>query len=226
MNVSGHRLSTAELESALVKHKAVAEAAVIGKPHELTGQAVVAFVTLKAGEKTDDNMASNLRDWVAAEIGKFARPEQIRFTEGLAEDPQRQNHAPSASGDRHDRQSLRRHHHARRSQRHQPSRQPTGRGVGCGEAPPRRTARSRESGTCTARALISGEIATPLIKWTFEVCESILDWHGAHQARRRAGAYGRRDRYRLPPIHPRLGGLRSHHDRVHEFERAPRRPQT
>ena len=83
MNVSGHRLSTAELESALVKHKAVAEAAVIGKPHELTGQAVVAFVTLKADEKTDDNMASNLRDWVAAEIGKFARPEQIRFTEAL-----------------------------------------------------------------------------------------------------------------------------------------------
>ncbi|MYA81020.1 MAG: acetate--CoA ligase [Acidobacteriia bacterium] len=83
MNVSGHRLSTAELESALVKHNAVAEAAVIGKPHELTGQAVVAFVTLKAGEKTDDNMASTLRDWVAAEIGKFARPEQIRFTEAL-----------------------------------------------------------------------------------------------------------------------------------------------
>ena len=83
MNVSGHRLSTAELESALVKHKAVAEAAVIGKPHELTGQAVVAFVTLKADEEADDKMAATLRDWVAAEIGKFARPEQIRFTEAL-----------------------------------------------------------------------------------------------------------------------------------------------
>ena len=83
MNVSGHRLSTAELESALVKHKAVAEAAVIGKPHEITGQAIVAFVTLKEGQSADDKMAAVLRDWVAVEIGKFARPEQIRFTESL-----------------------------------------------------------------------------------------------------------------------------------------------
>ncbi|HUG80864.1 MAG TPA: acetate--CoA ligase [Bryobacterales bacterium] len=83
MNVSGHRLSTAELESALVKHSAVAEAAVIGKPHELTGQAIVAFVTLKTGHSADDKMATALRDWVAVEIGKFARPEQIRFTEAL-----------------------------------------------------------------------------------------------------------------------------------------------
>ncbi len=83
MNVSGHRLSTAELESALGKHKAVAEAAVIGKPHELTGQAIVAFVTLKSDQTADDKMAATLRDWVAVEIGKFARPEQIRFTEAL-----------------------------------------------------------------------------------------------------------------------------------------------
>ena len=83
MNVSGHRLSTAELESALVKHKAVAEAAVIGKPHDLKGQAVVAFVTVKVGQKTDDKMATALRDWVGVEIGKFARPEQIRFTDAL-----------------------------------------------------------------------------------------------------------------------------------------------
>ncbi len=83
MNVSGHRLSTAELESALGKHKAVAEAAVIGKPHELTGQAVVAFVTLKGGQKANDKMATTLRDWVGVEIGKFARPEQIRFTDAL-----------------------------------------------------------------------------------------------------------------------------------------------
>ena len=83
MNVSGHRLSTAELESALVKHKAVAEAAVIGKPHELTGQAIVAFVTLKSDQTADDKMAATLRDWVAVEIGKFARPEQIRFSDAL-----------------------------------------------------------------------------------------------------------------------------------------------
>jgi acetyl-CoA synthetase len=83
MNVSGHRLSTMELESALVKHPSVAEAAVIGKPHELTGQAVVAFVTLKKGFESGDKLAHELREWVSHEIGKFARPEQIRFTEGL-----------------------------------------------------------------------------------------------------------------------------------------------
>ena len=83
MNVSGHRISTAELESALGKHKSVAEAAVIGKPHELKGQAIVAFVTVKKGVKTNDKLANELREWVAVEIGKFARPEQIRFTDGL-----------------------------------------------------------------------------------------------------------------------------------------------
>jgi acetyl-CoA synthetase len=83
MNVSGHRLSTMELESALVKHNAVAEAAVIGKPDELTGQAVVAFVTLKQGFDDHATLGTELRDWVAHEIGKFARPAQIRFTEAL-----------------------------------------------------------------------------------------------------------------------------------------------
>ena len=83
MNVSGHRLSTAELESALVKHETVAEAAVIGKPDELTGQAVVAFVTLKQGVDANDDLSETLRAWVSREIGKFARPQQIRFTEAL-----------------------------------------------------------------------------------------------------------------------------------------------
>ena len=83
MNVSGHRLSTAELESALVKHETVAEAAVIGKPDELTGQAVVAFVTLKKGVDANDDLSETLRAWVSQEIGKFARPQQIRFTEAL-----------------------------------------------------------------------------------------------------------------------------------------------
>ena len=83
MNVSGHRLSTAELESSLVRHDAVAEAAVIGKPHEVTGQAVVAFVTPKQGFEAGDPLAAELREWVANEIGKFARPEQIRFSDGL-----------------------------------------------------------------------------------------------------------------------------------------------
>jgi len=83
MNVSGHRLSTMEVESALVKHPAVAEAAVVGKPHEITGQAVCAFVTLKRGDHDPEQLGKDLRQWVAHEIGAFARPEEIRFTEAL-----------------------------------------------------------------------------------------------------------------------------------------------
>ena len=83
MNVSGHRMSTAELESSLVRHESVAEAAVIGTPDELTGQAVIAFVTLKNGYEAGDELTTTLRDWVGHEIGKFARPKQIRFTEAL-----------------------------------------------------------------------------------------------------------------------------------------------
>ena len=83
MNVSGHRLSTMELESALVRHPAVAEAAVVGKPHEVTGQAVAAFVTLKGGDWNRDELGEELKKWVAHEIGSFAKPEQIRFTDAL-----------------------------------------------------------------------------------------------------------------------------------------------
>jgi acetyl-CoA synthetase len=83
MNVSGHRLSTMELESALVRHPAVAEAAVVGKPHEITGQAVACFVTLKKGDWNHNDLAEDLRKWVSKEIGSFAKPEQIRFTDAL-----------------------------------------------------------------------------------------------------------------------------------------------
>lgn len=83
MNVSGHRLSTMEVESALVRHPAVAEAAVVGKPHEVTGQSVTCFVTLKAGKWNHEELAQDLRRWVAKEIGAFAKPEQIRFTDAL-----------------------------------------------------------------------------------------------------------------------------------------------
>jgi acetyl-CoA synthetase len=83
MNVSGHRLSTMEVESALVHHKAVAEAAVVGKPHEITGQAVCAFVTLKKGDWDKASLEKELRQWIAHEIGPFARPDEIRFTEAL-----------------------------------------------------------------------------------------------------------------------------------------------
>ncbi|HUS08698.1 MAG TPA: acetate--CoA ligase [Bryobacteraceae bacterium] len=83
MNVSGHRLSTMEVESALVHHPAVAEAAVVGKPHEITGQAVCCFVTLKKGDYNHEELAKELRQWVAKEIGSFARPEEIRFSDAL-----------------------------------------------------------------------------------------------------------------------------------------------
>jgi len=83
MNVSGHRLSTMEVESALVSHPAVAEAAVVAKPHEITGQAVCCFVTLKSGNYDHHTLAQELRQHVAKEIGAFARPEEIRFSDAL-----------------------------------------------------------------------------------------------------------------------------------------------
>ncbi len=83
MNVSGHRLSTMEIESALVRHPDVAEAAVVGRPDEVTGQAVCAFVTLKAGRHDHKVLAEDLRKWVSHEIGGFAKPAEIRFTEAL-----------------------------------------------------------------------------------------------------------------------------------------------
>jgi acetyl-CoA synthetase len=83
MNVSGHRLSTMEIESALVRHPSVAEAAVVGKPHEITGQAVCAFVTLKKGTWDHKALQQELRQFVGHEIGPFARPDEIRFTDAL-----------------------------------------------------------------------------------------------------------------------------------------------
>jgi acetyl-CoA synthetase len=83
LNVSGHRLGTAEVESALVSHAAVAEAAVVGRPHEIKGQAVVAFVTLKEGIEPGDDLAKELRNHVGHEIGAIAKPDDIRFTQTL-----------------------------------------------------------------------------------------------------------------------------------------------
>jgi len=83
LNVSGHRLGTAEVESALVSHPAVAEAAVVGRPDELKGQAVVAFVTLKSGQTAGDTLVAALREQVSKEIGPIAKPDQIRFAEAL-----------------------------------------------------------------------------------------------------------------------------------------------
>ncbi len=83
MNVSGHRLSTMEIESALVAHDAVAEAAVIGVPHELKGQAPVGFVILRKGIEQSDELAKDLRKHVGTLIGGLARPEQVHFTPEL-----------------------------------------------------------------------------------------------------------------------------------------------
>ncbi|MBP7948131.1 MAG: acetate--CoA ligase [Verrucomicrobiales bacterium] len=83
LNVSGHRLGTAEVESALVSHSAVAEAAVVGRPDEIKGQGVVAFVTLKSGLHASDQLAAQLKAHVGREIGAIARPDDIRFTTAL-----------------------------------------------------------------------------------------------------------------------------------------------
>ncbi len=83
LNVAGHRIGTAELESALVAHPAVAEAAVVGKNDDLKGSALVCFVTLKQGQVADAAMKAKLTTHVEEQIGKFARPEEIRFADAL-----------------------------------------------------------------------------------------------------------------------------------------------
>jgi acetyl-CoA synthetase len=86
LNVSGHRLGTMEIESALVSNPLVAEAAVVGKPHDIKGEAVVAFVVLKGARPTGEaarKIVSELRDWVAKEIGPIAKPDEIRFGDNL-----------------------------------------------------------------------------------------------------------------------------------------------
>jgi acetyl-CoA synthetase len=83
MNVAGHRISTYEVESALVDHQAVAEAAVVGRRDPKEGETIVAFVTPKAGREGDDAFMKELRDHVAKVIGKIARPQSIVFTDDL-----------------------------------------------------------------------------------------------------------------------------------------------
>jgi acetyl-CoA synthetase len=83
VNVSGHRLSTAEVESAIVAHPDVAEAAVIGQHDEDTGQAIVAFVTLQGDLQGDEAEIESVRDTVAERIGKFARPKRIIWADDL-----------------------------------------------------------------------------------------------------------------------------------------------
>ncbi|NWG54628.1 MAG: acetate--CoA ligase [Hydrogenophilaceae bacterium] len=83
INVSGHRLGTAEVESALVAHPKVAEAAVVGMPHDIKGQGIYAYVTLNVGEPTSEDLRSELKNWVRKEIGPIASPDVIQFAPGL-----------------------------------------------------------------------------------------------------------------------------------------------
>src|SRR5690606_40165576 len=83
LNISGHRLGTAEIESALVTHPKVSEAAVVGFPHDLKGQGIYCYVTLMAGETASDDLATELRNWVRKEIGPIASPDHIQFAPGL-----------------------------------------------------------------------------------------------------------------------------------------------
>ena len=86
LNVSGHRLGTMEIESALVANPLVTEAAVVGKPHDIKGESIVAFVVLKGSRPNNEDakeIINNLRNWVAKEIGPIAKPDEIRFGDNL-----------------------------------------------------------------------------------------------------------------------------------------------
>ena len=83
LNVSGHRMGTAEIESALVAHAKVAEAAVVGYPHDIKGQGIYAYVTLNAGEDPSDALYTELRNWVRSEIGPIASPDKLQWAPGL-----------------------------------------------------------------------------------------------------------------------------------------------
>ena len=83
INVSGHRMGTAEVESALVAHTDVAEAAVVGYPHDIKGQGIYAYVTVNIGVKTSEELLTELKQWVRKEIGPIATPDLIQFAPGL-----------------------------------------------------------------------------------------------------------------------------------------------
>ena len=98
INVSGHRLGTMEVESALVAHPKVAEAAVVGRPDELKGQAICGVCDAGEGNQPSEELKQELREWVAKEIGSLARPDDMRFTQMPAEDAVGEDHAAAAAG--------------------------------------------------------------------------------------------------------------------------------
>ena len=111
LNVAGHRLGTMEIESALVANLIVAEAAVVGRPDDVTGEAIVAFVVLKAARPEGgeaQRIIKELQDWVGKEIGPIAKPRDIRFGDNLPKTRSGQNHAAPAALDRQRRRRSRR----------------------------------------------------------------------------------------------------------------------
>src|SRR6202007_106565 len=93
LKVAGHRLGTMEIESALVANPRVAEAAVVGKPHEIKGESVFAFVVLRGPRPTGDTSAltKQLRDWVGEQLGPIAKPDDIRYADNLPKTRSRQH---------------------------------------------------------------------------------------------------------------------------------------
>jgi acetyl-CoA synthetase len=83
LNISGHRMGTAEVESALVSHPLVSESAVVGYPHDIKGQGIYVYVTLLAGVEPTDELRTELRNWVRKEIGPIATPDLIQWAPGL-----------------------------------------------------------------------------------------------------------------------------------------------
>ena len=141
MNVSGHRISTIEVESALVDHQSVAEAAVCGRADALTGQAIVAFVTLKGGEEGSVERLEELRNHVAVKIGPIAKPGEHRLHARAAEDALGEDHAAAAPRRRRE-PAARGHHDARGSRGRLRDRRPRRRAADRGVATPADTSRS------------------------------------------------------------------------------------
>ncbi len=122
INVSGHRMGTAEVESALVAHPKVAEAAVVGFPHDIKGQGIYAYVTLNAGEEPTDALRKELVAWVRREIGPDRLAGRDPVGAGPAQDPVGQDHAPHPAQDRRQRDGRAgRHLHPGRTRRRQRS---------------------------------------------------------------------------------------------------------
>ena len=118
INVAGHRMGTAEVESALVAHPKVSEAAVVGYPHDIKGQGIYAYVTVMSGVEPTEELRKELVAWVRKEIGPIAQPDLIQFASQPAEDPLGQDHAAHPAQDRRERvRRARRHLDARRSRR-------------------------------------------------------------------------------------------------------------